>query len=143
MNRIDPHVETEKEPGKTPTYFINTRVTPEERYPGVNEFPPCGIFGLRGCGIGLTRHGYFLDGAGAAVARMLGMDVGKQRLADVTWQAMLEQAKLLCRYCGHWNPVDHRTSKRVEETGEVTGPFWKAAIEKYREKRPEMTVYAA
>jgi hypothetical protein len=137
---VDPHVEG-KEPGKTPDWFNNTRIVPLDRDPNCGPLPPCGIFGVHGCGIGLTRNGYFLDGAGAAVARVAGIDCGVMRLKDLTWQAMLDQAKLLCNKCGHHNPDSHLVTKKVSETGEITGPFWSEALRKYQEKRPTLRVY--
>lgn len=137
---VDPHVEG-KSPGRVPHWFNNTRIAPVDRDPSVGPLPPCGIFGPRGCGIGLTRHGYFLDGAGAAVARVAGYDIGVMRLRDVTWQAMLEQAKVLCRCCGHWNPDDHLVTRKVSDTGQVTGPFWTAALARYKVKKPVLRIY--
>lgn len=131
---VDCHVE-----GKTrtsqPAWFRNTRITPVDRDPDVGPLPPCGIFGPRDCGIGLTRHGYFLDGAGATVARVAGLDVGVMSLHGVTLNAMLEQAKVLCRVCGHWNPPDGSVvTKPVSETGQVTGPFWTRTLALYKNK---------
>lgn len=137
---VDPHVEG-KRPGVTPAWFNNSRIAPVDRDPNVGPLPPCGIFGVRGCGIGLTRHGYFLDGAGAAVARVAGFNIGVLSLKEVTWAAMLDQAKVICRCCGHWNPDDHMVTKKVSETGEVTGKFWTDAIAAYKTKKPEMSVY--
>lgn len=139
---IDPHVEA-KNPGVTPAWFVNTRVVPVDRDPNVGELEPCGIFGTHGCGIGLTRHGYFLDGAGAAVARVAGIDCGVQHLKDVTWDVMIGQAKVLCRLCGHWNDprTGLRITKDVKETGEVTGAFWIEALRKYKEHPPAMRIY--
>jgi hypothetical protein len=140
---IDPHVES-KDPGVTPQWFVNTRITPLDRDPNIGAVPPCGIFGVQGCGIGLTRHGYFLDGAGAAIARIAGYDIGVMRLRDVTWESMLEQAKVLCRVCGHWNPDGTLITKKVTETGEVTGKFWTEALAKYNSKgyrAPPMRIY--
>lgn len=137
---ISLHAEA-KTRGVTPNWFNNTRWTPLDNHPGIAEVPPCGIFGIRGCGIGLTRYGYFLDGAGASAARVAGHDIGIQSLKEVTWPAMLDQARVLCRICGHWNPSDHLQTKKVTETGETTGPFWTQALAAYKAKKPRMTVY--
>lgn len=137
---IDPHVEG-KEPGITPAWFNNTRIAPVDRFSFVGALDPCGIFGLRGCGIGLTRHGYFLDGAGATIARVAGYDIGVQHLKDVTWQAMLDQAKVLCRLCGHWNPPDRMVTELVSKTGEVTGKFWTEVLEKWKANKPILRIY--
>ena len=142
-NGVSLHAEA-KSREVNPPWFTNTRIVPADRWPGIGAVPPCGIFGINGCGIGLTRHGYFLDGAGASAARVAGLDVGVMRLADVTWEAMIEQSKVLCRICGHWN-VDERgqfaRGKLVTETGKVTGSFWTEALERWKTRPPELRVY--
>ncbi len=136
---VDPHVEG-KTKGETPEWFNNQRLCPADD-PSVGVLPPCGIFGVHGCGIGLTRYGYFLDGAGASAARVAGYDVGVQNLCDVTWDSMIEQSKVLCRICGHWNPSDSIVTKKVTETGEVTGPFWTQKLKEFKANKPKLTVY--
>lgn len=136
-----------KSPGVQPEWFNNTRITPVDRDPSVGELPPCAIFGVHGCGIGLTRHGYFLDGAGASIARVAGHDVGKMHLREVTQEAMLDQARVLCRICGHWNPLnasldnEFRVSRLVTETGQVTGGFWTETLARYNERKPVLRIY--
>lgn len=131
-----------KSPGITPPWFTNTRIVPVDRDPNCGIKEPCGIFGLRGCGIGLTRHGYFLDGAGATIARIAGYDIGIMKLKDLTWQAMIEQSKTLCRLCGHWTPFQSPvTAPLISVTGEVTGKFWTEALEKYQKEKPKLRVY--
>jgi hypothetical protein len=143
---VDPHVEA-KTVGETPIWFTNTRIAPIDRDPHITELPPCGIFGLRGCGIGLTRHGYFLDGAGASIARVAGYDIGVMELRQVTWDAMEAQAKVVCRVCGHWNPPgttpEQLAPRKVTSTGEITGPFWDEKIAAYQLSRPPMRLYGA
>jgi hypothetical protein len=141
--RISLHAEVKD--GTTPPWFNNTRIVPLDRDPTVRELPPCVIFGIRGCGIGLTRHGYFLDGAGASAARVAGLDVGVMHLKDVTWDAMMEQAKVLCRICGHWNPTDatkdNLLSELISKTGEVTGPFWTEKLAAWKANPPKLRIY--
>jgi hypothetical protein len=143
---ISLHAETKTE-GVDPPWFNNTRIVPVDRDPNCGEMPPCSIFGLRGCGIALTRHGYFLDGAGASAARVAGHDVGKMHLSEVTWQSMLEQARVLCRICGHHNPCNPKTgesekiSRNVSETGHVTGLYWTRKLAEYAKQRPPMRIY--
>lgn len=130
-NGVDLHFE-QKHPGVQPGWFRNTRIAPVDRDPDVGALEPCGIFDRRGCGIGLTRHGYFLDGAGASVARVAGLDIGVMHLKDVTMAVMMEQSKVLCRLCGHWNPKDGpEVTEQVSETGHVTGAFWTKALADY------------
>jgi hypothetical protein len=142
---IDPHVEA-KNKTVQPHWFVNTRIVPLDRDPDCPDLPPCGIFGVRGCGIGLTRHGYFLDGAGASIARIAGFNIGVQHLKNVTMEAMLEQAKPICKRCGHWNdqtPGVPSVTKKVSETGMTTGAFWTETLAKYNKEKPVLTVYGS
>jgi hypothetical protein len=123
-------------PGVEPDWFNNTRMAPVDE--GSAEVPACGIFGLKGCGLGLTKHGFFLCGAGASIARAIGADIGVMRLEDVTHARMLEQAKSLCHLCGHWTGPG-RTVKKTRDTGLVAGPFWEKALTDWKPK--PMTLY--
>jgi hypothetical protein len=138
--RVSLHAEA-KQRNVTPIWFNNTRIVPIDRDPTIGELPPCAIFGIRGCGIGLTRHGYFLDGAGASIARVAGHDIGVMRLRDLNWEAMMEQSKILCRICGHWNPWGINQSQRVTETGEVTGQFWTETLAAFNKQKPKLRIY--
>jgi hypothetical protein len=137
---ISLHAEA-KQRGVQPHWFRNTRIAPVDRDPNVGELPPCLIFGIRGCGIGLSRYGYFLDGAGASVARVAGLDIGVMSLHDMTFDAMYEQSKQICRLCGHWGPVDDPDPGiKVIKSGPVTGNFWAEKIAKWQESPPPMSV---
>lgn len=129
-----------KSPDMQPPWFTNTRIAPVDRWPGIGEVEPCSIFGVYGCGIGLTRHGYFLDGAGASIARVAGLDVGVMRLADVTWDNMLKQARVLCRLCGHWGP-EGELNVKVSASGQVTGKYWTEKLEQFRKSPPKLRIY--
>jgi len=138
-HHVSLHAEA-KTPGVTPQWFTNTRIAPVDRWPDIGAADPCGIFGVRGCGLGLTRHGYFLDGAGASVARVAGFDVGVMHLKDVTMDAMLAQAKVVCRVCGHWYEGGLRPPP-VTSTGEVTGKFWTETLAKFHREKPKLRIY--
>jgi hypothetical protein len=126
----------------TPSWFRNMRHAPIDDDPQCTHKPPCSIYGQGegGCGIGLTRHGYFLCGAGAAIARVLGLDIGVMRLEDLTHEAMLKQADEICHLCGHWNPTDGTLrANMLRKTGNVMGPFW---AEQLRDWQPKpMSIY--
>lgn len=66
-----------------------------------------------GCGMALTKYGYFLCGAGAGVARVFGIDIGLKNLEEVTAENILVQIPKLCGYCGHSVvPTKHATDKK-------------------------------
>ncbi len=115
-------VETKKQ-GYTPDWFANTRLAPVDEDSSYNPVPPCAIFGVKGCGLGLTKHGFFLCGAGASIARVIGADIGVMQLKDVTYAAMLKQAEGLCHLCGHWTGPK-RPFRKTNDTGQVNSPYW-------------------
>jgi hypothetical protein len=131
-----------KQKNKIPPYFRNTRVTPYDEDPLHCPKPPCAIYGqgTGGCGIGLTKHGMFLCGAGASIARVIGADIGVMRLSDLTHEVMLEQAERLCHVCGHWNPINGPCRKNsIRETGQITGGYWTAVLSSWTQ--PPMSHY--
>lgn len=136
LDKHDITVNVEAKSGKLPNWFTNMLRAPVDVLGSPEPIPPCGIFGISGCGIGLTKHGYFLCGCGASIARVCGLDVGVMRLQDLTYDAMLRQAEKICNVCGHHN----RTSVIAQDDGEAS-PFWKNALEQYRQTVPPMSIY--
>ena len=126
------HISVEaKVPGVMPAWFANLRRAPVDEDPSLNPVPPCAIFGVKGCGLGVTKHGFFLCGAGASVARVIGADVGIQHLKDVTFAATQKQADKLCHVCGHWSSSEI-PPKLIKDTGQVASPYWKKVLEDWR-----------
>lgn len=127
-----------KTPGVTPDYFRNIRLAPVDE--GITECGACGIFGERGCGLGVTRYGIFLCGAGAGMSRILGLDIGIKHLRDATPENFAKQAEALCKYCGHWNGGE-REHTWITKCDKEMSPFWTTAIEKYKESPSILTTY--
>lgn len=73
-------------------------------------------------------------------SRVAGLDVGVMSLRELTWAAMVEQSKVLCRICGHWAPAG-RLNDKVTATGEGTGPFWAEALERWKREKPKLRIY--
>lgn len=94
---------------------------------GVTDFKACSVPWR--CGIALTRHGYFPCGAGAAVARAFGLDIGLKSLKEVNPATIKKQMIQLCKYCGHSNSIPQ--DKSTDNSCSVS---WKNAIEKYNDK---------
>lgn len=124
-----------------PAWFRNITFSPTDERGNLDPVPPCSIFGIPGCGIGVTRHGMFLCGAGAGVARIAGLDIGIMHLQDLTYEACLKQADEICKYCGHWD-AEHRANL-VTQTGHIMSPFWQEAVRKYKENPPQLSIYGA
>lgn len=87
------------------------------------------------CGIALTKYGYFLCGAGSAVARVFGLDVGAKGLHSLSTDTLRKQKSILCQYCGHSRSVCKR------DKGQQTSPAWQAALEAFAKGKPELTEY--
>jgi hypothetical protein len=63
-------------------------------------------------------------------------------LKEVTPENMLKQAEVLCRVCGHWNPVDgEQVTRLVSDTGMVTGKFWTERLEAWKMNPPKLRIY--
>jgi hypothetical protein len=102
------------------------------------------------CGLGLTRYGYYPCGAGAAIDRVFGYDIGIKKLADVTPERLVEQLRQLCRLCGHFRDFDVRADVvKSENPGALAGwttesrisPTWQQAYARYAEAPPQLSVY--
>ncbi len=79
------------------------------------------------CGTSLSKHGYFLCGAGAAIARVFGLDIGIKNLRDVTSEALLGQISELCKYCGH----SRVESRHIADKQEIS-KSWEVALKGYK-----------
>ena len=87
------------------------------------------------CGLGLSKYGYFLCGAGASVARVHGLNVGIRQLSDLTIDALQAQQKILCSYCGHSRSI----AKVVD--GQQTSKTWKYAFKHYKRNSERLELY--
>jgi len=130
------NVESKAGGRRLPPWFCNMWLAPQDQPGAVPGEPvePCAIFGIEGCGLGITKHGIFLCGAGAAIARVVGLDIGVQHLSQVTYALMLDQARELCHLCGHTLGIPATEGLR-------RSPFWEAAIANYQAAPPRMSLY--
>lgn len=89
------------------------------------------------CGVGLGPYGYYPCAVMAGIDRVVGKDLGRQRLpADD--DTMEDQLRALCRLCGHFRREVTPTVERP-----VASVSWTAAYAAWRERRPRLTRYAA
>jgi hypothetical protein len=109
--------------------FSAYNVAPRDlsEYQGADFRQGCWI--TRHVGMGLTRYGYYPCGAGASVDRVFGLDIGIQRLKDVTAERLSAQLEQLCALCGHFK--------------EVMSSSWQKAYESYRIAAPRLSVYGS
>jgi hypothetical protein len=96
-----------------------------------------GCFVAEYCGVALTRNGYYGCAPGGAVDRVFGFDLGLKSLALLREAAVREQFATLCRCCGHFK-YNYREPQVVEQ---ATSASWQDALEKYKRKRPVLTLY--
>lgn len=82
------------------------------------------------CGIGLTRHGFFLCGAGASLAEVYGFDIGIMDLKDLNTDSIRTHMNSLCKYCGHSNVKTKSIIKK-----QTTSDSWNKAINNYKSDR--------
>jgi hypothetical protein len=87
------------------------------------------------CGLGLTPYGYYTSAVGGAIDRIFGFDVGRKTLPDVIDQ-MLEQRKLLCRYCGYFRRDEREATDRLRLSA-----AWQKAFARYQVERPKLSRY--
>lgn len=137
LERQDIVINVEAKDGRLPDYFCNMRRAPKDVTGDPAPLPPCSIFGIRGCGLGLTKHGFFLCGAGASIARVCGLDIGIRRLADVTWERVVAQADQVCNVCGH-HEVEHSLAS---QDGGCVSSFWRDTLAAYKADPPRLSLY--
>ncbi|MHA1401154.1 MAG: radical SAM protein [Candidatus Heimdallarchaeaceae archaeon] len=77
------------------------------------------------CGLGFTTKGYFPCGAGAAIARVLDLNIGIKSLFDVSVKTMQELLRKLCPFCGHSLAI-------TVSNNNTRSPFWEKAYAIYR-----------
>ncbi len=88
------------------------------------------------CGFGFTPYGFYPCGTAGAIDRVFGFDVGRKELPDHC-DEMIEATEKLCAYCGFfWEKLGLKVS-----TPETVSSSWHDALERYREKRPPLSLY--
>lgn len=92
-----------------------------------------GCWVTSGCGMGLTRYGYYPCAPAGGIDRVFGFDYGRKRLPSPD-DSMRDLLKHFCKYCGHFRNI-RRTNK------EIISPTWKKAYEKYKITKPNLSLY--
>jgi Predicted Fe-S oxidoreductases len=85
------------------------------------------------CGLGFTRYGFYLCGAGASIDRVFGFDIGRKSLAELSKINLEKQRSILCQLCGHFHNIEVEKEK-ISET-------WFDTYERYKHKKPELSLY--
>ena len=120
---------SEKEKGKRKFEAVND--APIDK--GIKDALSCSIPWR--CGLGLSRYGYFLCGAGASIARVFGLGCGVRSIDRLTIEALQTQQKELCKLCGHSRSV----AEEIE--GQRTSKSWKYALKHYKRNSDKLRLY--
>lgn len=91
----------------------------------------------KSCGVALSKYGYYCCSNAAGIDRVFGFDVGRKKL-PLDGDEMLEQAAILCRYCGRFK-VSSSSRCILEE--EKMSLSWINAYERFKEQQPVLTEY--
>jgi hypothetical protein len=99
-------------------------------------------------GLGLTRHGYYPHPVCAGIDRVWGFDVGRRTLPRPD-DDLREQFARLCPLCGLFRFFRGRGRARPDLSPDqrerglrgTISPSWVHAYDRYREKRPVLTLY--
>ena len=87
------------------------------------------------CGLGLSRYGYGLCGAGTSVCRIFGLDILAKSLKDLTIDKLKEQREQLCKFCGHSQTcLEKGKEKKVSKS-------WKSSVKHAAKNEARMTLY--
>jgi len=114
--------------------FVNVDVTMLEKE-NVQQIMSCQHVG--GCGIGLTRYGFYPCGPGASIDRVLGFDIGIKQLALLSPRVVNDQQKVLCQYCG-WSTT--KSTSPSPKYGEIS-MFWERAYQSYKNQPKVLKLY--
>ena len=76
----------------------NFKESHNEEYANVQKYCQCPGF----C---LSPNGFYACTTGAGIDRVFGMDVGIKSLKDVNREALVNQFRHLCKYCGYFNEI--------------------------------------
>jgi len=85
------------------------------------------------CGMALNPYGYYSCAHAAGIDQIFGFDLGKKKL-PLNKDIMIDQIKVFCKLCGYFKPA-----KRIYK--QKTSNSWKIAFEKYKKKKPKLSLY--
>jgi hypothetical protein len=95
----------------------------------------CGCWGPEFCGFNLSPYGYYCCGAGAAIDRVFGFDLGRQSLPDPS-DSLRDHMGVFCGYCGHFMTTERKLIKT-----DLMSESWRKGYEAYKTAKPRMTLY--
>jgi len=86
------------------------------------------------CGMGLTPFGYYPCPLAGGIDRVFGFDIGRKKMPSLD-DSMVDQLEISCQYCGRFRGM----GGWVKE--EIVSPTWADAYNRYRIKKPALSLY--
>jgi hypothetical protein len=90
------------------------------------------------CGMGLNRYGFYPCGAGAAVDRIFGLNIGIKHLSDISLEALADQMDKICRFCGHY--IYYQDRNMVVQK-QLYSKSWKRALKHFHAGSNILSLY--
>lgn len=88
-----------------------------------------------GCGMALSRYGYYPCAPAIHVSRIFGLDIGIKKLSLLNDESFKKQLIMLCKYCGHYKEPNDAPSKAVISAS------WEKAFKKFKSEKPKISLY--
>jgi len=123
---------------KTSNYssrFFSINIAPKDfkEYKDVDFRNGCYI--LQGCGMSLTKYGYYACPNMGAIDRVVGLNIGRKTFLKSN-DKMRDQMNKLCRYCGLFLYKGYKGNDRNKQS-----KTYKKLFKKYKLKKPNLTDY--
>jgi hypothetical protein len=138
LSKIRPEIlikNTEKKSAKNNFWSINVAPVDLADYAKADYSNKCLI--TKSCGVALTKYGYYFCSNAAGIDRVFGFDIARKKLPP-DGDEMVEQAVLLCRYCGRFKVSS--SSRCIVEKEEMS-LSWINAYKKFYEQKPILADY--
>lgn len=90
---------------------------------------------IKNVGFGLNRYGYYPCANAGSIDRVLGFDIGRKKLPSKD-DLMRDLLNKFCRYCGIFG-----YGSTIRFNKEIISKVWKEAYDKYKKKKPKLSLY--
>jgi organic radical activating enzyme len=90
---------------------------------------------ISGCGICISKAGYYVCATGYHIDRVFGMNIGIKKRKDLNEKNMREQLKKLCPFCGRFK------EPQIYVKEQTTSKTWSRAYERYKKNKPLLSEY--
>jgi len=128
------------DPGKFQPYFRPINIAPIDIgvYDGESD---CGW----DCGFAFNKYGIYPCSPALAIDRALGLDIGLKNVSDINEENFNSILDKVCMYCCFYSVKDIMPYKwnayKNGNTKPLVTKFWSDAFEKYKIKKPKLTLF--